>query len=324
MRDRPRFALPKPAPAGLWRRTPPMIFAPVAALLALALAWRFGAMRFGLSPALPGFAGGASMALLGFAVLAYLVKCLRRPAVIAEECETLPGRVGLGAMVLAFLLGAGVLAAIAPALGRVMLVAGLGALVWLSAPFLRQIRTEGTWPGPDIQFGPGALLVAAAVAPMLGWDDAGRLLIYSGAVLSILFAAISLRQLRNRRVPPVLLPLLALHLIPVAAYGAAAVQLSAGLQQTAYGLTLAGLIVLPVLALRAGTGLFLVAITLPLALSSLFFALLAADMPENRFLALLAATGLVGATMVCVPLAVWTMRDWARGRLATRSNAAVA
>lgn len=327
MRDRLRFAVLKQVPAGLWRRTPVMIFAPILSLLALALAWRLGAGLFHLPLALPGFLDGLAAALFLFAALAYLVKILRRPGVIVDECTALPGRVGLGAAVLSLYLCAGVLAPHALWLGRAVLVLGLAAQIGLIRPGLRQIRATGEGIdaiGPDWQFLPAGLLVAAAVAPMLGWAGLGHVLIYPAAALALAIAAISLSQLRRRRVPTVLLPLLALHLMPVAAYGIAALQLGAPLLEPVYGLVLAGLLLLPWLALRAGTGLFLAVITIPLALSAVFFARLALAFPGLWFFALLAAFLLVAATMLCIPAAFLILRDWARGRLAVRSNAAIA
>ena len=327
MNDRLRFAAPKHAPAGLWRRVPPMIFAPILSLLALALAWRWGAEAFHLPLALPGFLDGLAVALFLFAALAYLVKIARRPGVIFDECATLPGRVGLGAAALSVYLCGGVLAGHAPGVGRAFLVLGIAAQIGLIWPWLRQFRAEGAGLagiGPDWQFGPAGLPLASAVAPMLGWAGLGRVLIYPGALLALAIAAISLRQLRRRRVPAVLLPLLALHLMPAAAYGIAALQLAGPLLVPAYGLTLAGLLLLPWLAIRAGTGLFLTVITIPLALSAAFFALLALVFPGWWWFALLAALLLVVATFLCIAMAFLTLRDWARGRLAARSNAAIA
>lgn len=327
MPDRLRFAASKPVPSGLWRRVPAMIFPPILSLLALALAWRWGGGAFHLPLALPGFLDGLAVALFLFAALAYVVKLARRPGVIFDDCETLPGRVGLGAAACALCLCGAVLAVHAPGLGRASLVSGLIAQIGLIWPWLRQFRADGAGPagiGPDWQFGPAGLLLGAAVAPMLGWTWLGHALIYPGALLAIAVAAINLGQLRCRRVPPVLLPLLALHLMPVAAYGIAALQLGGPLPVLACGLVLAGLLLLPWLAIRAGMGLFLGVLTIPLALSAAVLTRLALVFPGGWWFALLAALVLVVATMLCVPMAFLILRDWARGRLATRSNAAIA
>ena len=65
MTERLRFALPKPAPKGLWRRVPPMIFAPILGLMALALAWRAGMAQFALPAGLSGLFDGIAAALTG-------------------------------------------------------------------------------------------------------------------------------------------------------------------------------------------------------------------------------------------------------------------
>lgn len=323
MTQRPKFVAPRQAPPGIWRRTPPMIFAPICGLLGLALAWQSMADASVLG-ALSGLLDGAAVALFLFAVLAYLSKVFRRPAVVIEEQETLPGLIGIGAGVLSIGLCAGVLAAYAPMAGRGMLVIGLLALLWLIVTSLRQMAAAEEAIGPERQFLSAGLLVAAAVAPMMGWPGLGRVLIWPGAGLALLLATINLMQLRRHRVPKVLLPLMALHLVPVAAYGMAAVQLGAPFLLVACGLSFVGLLLLPVLALRAGSGLFLSVLTIPLGLSALLFAHLPPAFPGIGILPVLASLVLVAATLTCIPATFLVMRDWARGRLATSSNAAIA
>ena len=332
MTERLRFAPPRQAPAGLWRRTPPMIFAPLLALLALALAWRVGIDRFSLPQGLSGFLDGVAAALFVFAALAYLVKLLRRPSVLAEEQTTLPGRVGTDAGAAGLCLLGGVLSPHMPLAGQGALILGLVALLVLILLDLRALsraRMAGgagaaEVAGPERQLRWAGLLAAAAVAPMMGWPGLGQMLIWPGALGALVVAVLSLRQLRRRRIPPVLLPLMALHLAAVAAYGAAAVNLGAALQQPAFGLTLAGLLLVPWFAIRAGTGLFLAALTVPVSLAAWFLSILAAANPGLWGLGILAGLVLVAATLICVPATFIVMRDWARGRLAVRSNAAIA
>ena len=96
-RDRLHFAMPRPVPPGLWRRTPPAMFPPILGTLALALAWLGGAGAFGLPLGLAQMGAGMAVAVGLFAVTAYAVKLIRRPAVLAEELTVLPGRTGVAA-----------------------------------------------------------------------------------------------------------------------------------------------------------------------------------------------------------------------------------
>ena len=69
---------------------------PLLGALGLALAWRAAAAPFGLSR-LPSMLAGIVTAAWAFAVTAYAVKLIRRPAVLVDEVGILPGRAGLGA-----------------------------------------------------------------------------------------------------------------------------------------------------------------------------------------------------------------------------------
>ncbi|MDO5641349.1 MAG: hypothetical protein Q4G26_03025 [Paracoccus sp. (in: a-proteobacteria)] len=320
MRQLPRFAPLRQAPRGRFRRTPPMIFAPVLALMALALALMAG-QRIGVPAGLGGFAAGVAAALFLFAAIAYLAKLSRRPAVLGDELAVLPGRLGVDAGLVGLCLSGALLAGFAPLAGKLALIAGLLAL---AAVVVFDLARAGEHSAPAWQLRVTALLVAAAGAGMLGWPGLGRVLIWPGALAAVVLAALSLGQMRRRRMPVVLLPLMALHLAPVAAFGAAAAILDAPLQQQAYGLSLAGLILLPVFAWRAGTGLFLVLLTIPLSLAAWQFCALAAANPGNGLLGALALIILALAAGVSIPASFATLRDWAGGRLATRSNAAIA
>ena len=89
MSERLRFAPPKPAPKGLWRRVPPMIFTPILGLMSLALAWRAAMTQFALPAGLSGLLDGVAVALFLFAATAYAVKLLWRPAVLADDARGL-------------------------------------------------------------------------------------------------------------------------------------------------------------------------------------------------------------------------------------------
>ena len=150
------FHPPKPTPKGLWRRTPPAIFPATLGLLGLALGWRRGVGQFALPPGLADLFLGAVTLFALFALLTYVVKLMRRPAVVLEDLRILPGRAGLAAAVLClYLLALFVVRA------RWLLSGGFsplwGALTFpLAATATFWLALGGAWTLP------GAVLLVAA------------------------------------------------------------------------------------------------------------------------------------------------------------------
>ncbi|MFV0292340.1 MAG: hypothetical protein ACK5II_03615 [Paracoccus sp. (in: a-proteobacteria)] len=336
MTERFRFVPPKQAPKGLWRRVPPIIFMSIMGMLGLALAWRSGVAHLAAPSGLSGFLDGIAVALFLFSVTAYICKIVRRPAVLAEECLTLPGRVGIASAVVCVYLAAGVFAAHMPGLGRVILVLGLLGQAGLIAADLWQIiaqrkagqagmRSQGRLrPGPDWQLKWSGVLVAANIALILGWPGLANLLLWPGVAMTLMIALLSLWQLLRERFPRQMYVLLTLHVVPAAAFGMVVQQLGLPFQHVVLVLVLIGVMAMPWLIVLGRGGIFLSALCYPVSAAAQFFILQYAASPGGLFFRLSAVLMLVVATLVTIPLTFFTMRDWARGRLAIRSNSAIA
>lgn len=212
---------------GLWRQTPPAVFPPILGLLGLGLALRragqlpfWGDMEGGLS-GLAELVLGAGTLLFGFALLAYLAKLLRRPAVVREDLQVLPGRTGLAACTMGAMLVAASLQPYAPTLAWAGLCAGLAAhstLAVLVAWVLLRGPAELRRPSPGwhlnfVGFIVGGIAAVALGAPMLAWGLV--VLTLPGAfVIWGLGAASFLRG----DLPGPLRPLLMIHLAPACLY----------------------------------------------------------------------------------------------------------
>jgi tellurite resistance protein len=141
-------------------------------------------------------------------------------------------------------------------------------------------------------------------------------------VLSLLIWAASAEQARRERVPAPLRPLLAIHLAPMAYVGALAWELQMqGIATALAALSAAcalGLIVGARWLLAAGFSPLWSALTFPAASSAGLWLMLGGRWQMAGGLML------VLATMITAPVAFAILRDWAAGRLAIKTNAAVA
>lgn len=329
-RERLHFAMPRPVPPGLWRRTPPAVFPALLAGVLLATGWQGGVGAFALPQAAGDLPGGMALALAAFAALAYCAKLARRPAVLIEDLEVLPGQVGVPALALCLIVAAELIGAYWPGAGRVLLALGIGAqlgcLVALIAALARlpaaRRRVSPAWH----LCGSGLLLTASGAAA-LGWAGLAQPLAALGACAAVLIWWASLRQGRRERVPPPLRPLLALHLLPLAAGAGAAAAL--GWQGTASALAIAALVGGIGLGTRgrwlteSGFSSFWAAPAVALALIAKAWVMVW-RLSGGEPVRLAAGTLLAAATLLVVPVLFLVLRDWARGRLPARSNAAVA
>lgn len=319
------FHPPAATPPGLWRRTPPAIFPPIMGLFGLGLAWRRGAETFGLSAA-PGEAIlGAVTLLFIFSTMAYAIKLLRRPGVVAEDLRILPGRAGVAAAVLSVYLLALTILPYDAAAARLLLYAGLG----LHAPFVAMLLyIFATGPAAQRRVTPvwhlsfTGFILAALTA--VGLEFYGMVLILFGltAVTAAFVWAVSLEQIVREDVPAPLRPLLAIHLAPVALFG----MVAGGLELDAVAMGSAGVAALMLVWLLArarwltesGFSALWGAFTFPLAATAALWLSLGGFWRWPGLAALLLAT-------VIVPLIAWkVVRAWAHGQLAIKTNAAIA
>jgi len=318
------FKPPPPRPA-LFRGTPPAIFPAILGLFGLGLGWRRGADAFGLPAELGDVILGAVTALYLFALAAYLRKLAARPGVLAEDLRILPGRAGVGAMVLCLYLLAAAWLPVGAGIAAAILWAGLAAHaaflavlipVLLTGP-AEQRRVTPVWHLNFVGF-----ILAGVTAPALGLAGLGTVILWATGAMAAAIWAESARQFLAASVPAPLRPLLAIHLAPAAMLGLVAAGL--GLAPVAQAFAVLAAILLAALVasarwlLAAGFSPFWGAFTFPLAATASLWLTLGGDWRIPGGLAL------VAATLIVPWIAFRVLQLWARGQLGPRTNAAVA
>lgn len=308
---------------GLFRRTPPAIFPPVMGLFGLGLAWRRGTEAVGLAPGLAEALLGAVTLLYLFALLAYLAKVARRPAVVAEDLRILPGRAGLTAANLSGMLLAAALVPFAPGLALGVLGVALLSHVLLGLTLLRLFLTgpeEARVITPVWHLTYVGYIIAPLSLIPLGYAGLAQGILYATIPVAAAIWAVSLYQIATRVPPAPLRPLLAIHLAPASLFATVAAMLGLGGLATGFVvLALAILLVLLAAGLwltQSGFSALWGAFTFPIAACA--SALLANGWQVAGLLVLAAATGIV------VMIAVKVMQAWAKGGLAVKTNAAQA
>lgn len=328
---KPHFPPPPPlvqAPGGLWRRTPPAIFPPMMGLFGLGLAWRALSAQPGLQPLAPVGEAilGAVMLLFAFGLVAWLAKPLRRPGVVIEDLRVLPGRAGLAAMVLCLALAGAALVPHAPRLAlalaglavvALMLVGLLIGWALLTGPSEARVIT----PVFHLTFA-GYILTPLTFAPLGHTGFSTGVLIVTTAAVCVIWLA-SLRQLLARTPPAPLRPLLAIHLAPVSLFATVSALLDMPALAAGFGvLALAILLALLAFArwmLAAGFSPLWGALTFPLAACATA-SIRALGVPGLWIGAVL----VIGASALIPWVAFRVLKSWAKGDLATRTNAATA
>lgn len=319
------FKAPTPTPKGLWRRTPPTIFPAVMGLLGLGLGWRRGVAEFVLPQGFADLVLGAVTALALFAVLTYVVKFARRPAVVLEDLRILPGRAGVAAAVLCLYLLAAVFGPIASEQARPLLLLGMGvhaaftvALIYVFATGpAEQRRVTPVW---HLSF--TGWVIAAMVALGLGLSGLAMVLFWGSLIAALAIWSISMQQFARETVPAPLRPLLAIHLSPAALLGMTAAGFGAtGMAQAFALLTVAGLALALIRIqwlIEAGFSPLWGAFTFPLvAVANLWLTIGGAWRVPGAVL-------LIVATIMVPVIAAKIFKLWASGQLALKTNAAIA
>jgi len=117
----------------LWRRMPPAIFPPLLGLVGLTLALRLAGDVYGFGRLISHCVLCVALVFYCIAAMAYGAKFIKRPGVILQDLQGLPGRAGLAAMSLAGMLLAAALAPYVPVLAFcVLLVSFAGHAILLA------------------------------------------------------------------------------------------------------------------------------------------------------------------------------------------------
>jgi tellurite resistance protein len=319
----PEFPPRRPAAFAL---TPPAIFPSILGLLGLVLALRAATATVAPEAApLVQFLAGLVVPLWGFAVLAYLVKTARRPAVVLEDLRVLPGRSGLATMTMGGMAAAALVAPFQPVAAAVLLIAALvghGVLAILLVRLLLSLPPPGRDVNPTWHLSFVGFIVAAPGAVLLGWTGLATALLWTTLPVAVAIWGLSALQFSRSLPPAPLRPLLAIHLSPAAVLSLSALAL--GLDGLGIGLLVPGLAfgLLLVLSGRwlaaAGMTPMWGAVTFPLA--ALVSALLLAGGVWR-----LVGLGLLALAVVAIPaIGWWVLKRWPGGRLAKVTNAAEA
>lgn len=313
---------------GLWRRTPPAIFPPILGAFGLGHAWRTGGEVLGFGSGIGDLLLGAVSAVYLLAITAWLSKLVRRPSVLLEEVRVLPGRSGASAaMGSCILFGAAVLP-YQPGVALWLGAAGAIGMTFFALLYTVQLLTgprEARVVTPVWHL----VFVASILGPLvwvpLGLTELARWTLFITIAFGAAILAISARQLIRALPTAPMRPLLAIHIAPFALYSVVCSLLGYQLWAAIFGaLALAVVVVLLPLArwlTVAGFSALWGAFTFPVAGFANAMVLLADGGAVWRWLSV---AGLLLASGVVVPIAVLILRDWARGGLAAKTNAATA
>ncbi len=328
----PHFPPPPPLPAKvrLFQRTPPAIFPPLLGLFGLGIAWRRGASGFGVPEQVVELFLGAVSLLFLFCLVAYAAKIRLRAGVVGEDIRVLPGRTGLAAATMCVMLLAAVLVPYERALAGWVLALGVAGHLALAVTVLFNLVNappEGRQITPAMHLVFLGFIVAPFAAVPLGLTEGVQILIWYCVAAALAIGAVTFGKLVTGQYAAPLRPLHAIHLAPSALVATAALLTGQDvLAQVALGVASATIILLLVRLrwmIEAGFSGFWSAFTFPLA--AFAGAWLAAHTVFGWEIArLVGGLVLVAATLIIPPIAAKVLRLWAEGKLAPKTNAAIA
>lgn len=314
---------PRRLPA--FSRTPPAIFPPILGLLGLGLALKRGLAVLALPVGLADAVLGAVSVLWAFAVVAYVAKLARRPAVLAEDMASLPGRAGLAAASMGGMLMAAVLAPFSPviAVGLLWLALLVHLLLALRlVMILRRAAPEGRSVNPTSHLSFVGFIVGGVGAGALGLDWLGTVLLALTIPVAVVIWGLSAVEFTRRTPPPPLRPLLAIHLAPASLFATVAILSGHETIATVFAALAAILLVALVISARwllaGGVTPMWGALTFPLAACASALILQGGLWQVAGIAVLVAALG-------AIPAIAWAvLKLWPGGQLAARTNAATA
>jgi len=324
----PAFTNQNAAPR--WRKTPPALFPPVLGLFGLTMAWLRAPELFAVPAAIGQILAGAMVLFYLYAGGHYVAKLAARPAVVAEDLKTLPGRAGLAALTMSGMLLAAVLAPYAAGLAKVVLVlaaAGHAAVLALVIAGLLAAPAEGRKVTPVFHLTFVGLIVSAIPAVQLGWHGYAEIIFWVTLAAAVVIWALSALQFARETPPPPLRPLLAIHLAPASLMGTVAYLLQKPDLGFAFGLFALALFVALLVSIlwitKAGFTPFWGAFTFPLAAFSSLM-MIAAGAGYGELYRIIGGLALIAATFFIPWVALKVTQMWLKGGLAAKTNAAVA
>lgn len=313
----------------LWRSTPAAIFPVILGLVGLSLLWRGVAVAFGLPLAIGDLLLGVSAALLLYFTLAYLIKLIARPGVLMEDLRAPPGRAGLSAASMAYLvLAAGLLPY--GEVARWVWWFGVilhAVIVTFVVMAINKSPPEGRSATP-FQYLPFVGLITTPLAGVaLGYELLSQVFTYLSLVAFVVLTLQIGAKLMRTRPPAPLRPPFVIILAPLSLFGLAFGQFGAEIGFTVfYILTWVAAILLLVFSrwlTVAGFTPMWGSLTFPLAtFTNINLAAI------NKGLGTIATTGAIAGALIATPMILFvaykTFKMWAKRDLAKKTGAAVA
>lgn len=311
---------------GLWTQTPPAIFPSILGLFALGLGWRQAVFVYSVPPAFGEAILGAVTLLFLFAAFAYFAKFVRRPGVLADDLRIMPGRAGLSAASMAAMLLAVTLTSYSSFLAAGVLLAALSAhalICFLVISILSRADIAARRMTPVWQLTFVGFIVAPLAAIRLGALAISEVIFIVTLALAITIWAGHAVMLLRAPVPAPLRPLLAIHLAPMCLFGITSVMLGHFELGAMFGwlsLIGAGYLIMRIGYLTAsGFSPLWGSFTFPMAAFSNLMLLLSAAGQPFRYIA---GFALIASTIIIPMIAYKTLKMWAAGNLAAKTNAA--
>ena len=328
-----------PPKVGPFRRVPPAVFPAVLGLLGLVLAWKTGLRMFPFPSGPIEIFEGMVVLLFLFFVAVYGVKFALRPRAALEDLDTLPGRTGLAAMALGFLVLAtlfaprtlfdGPVGSTAVSAACLSFGAGLLLAIALYVGFHRLRGTDQAGPPtPAMHLVFVGFVVTPGSALPLGMPAwlVEALLLYC-LVAALVIAVLTIKPLIMRAGTPPLRPLQAIQLAPPAFLTSASVMTGHATPATialVWAIAVAGVLLLRLRWLiESGFSGFWSAFTFPV--TAFAGALLSYGQMTGSEAARVAGGVVLIATTLFVPVIAYrVLKLWAAGTLAVKTNASIA
>lgn len=323
--------LKSPPKVGLLRRVPPAMFMPIFGLLGLVFAWTHGARIFVLPIGLIEVAMGMVTMLFLFSLLAYLGKFILRARAGLEDAMTLPGRSGLAAMGLSWIVLASLLADRSPGLAAFCLILAtvfmLVIALFVTLQLLRNRDQAGPiTPAMHLVF-VGFILIPGAAQPLGAPVWMLELVCIYCTIAALVITGLTIRPLLIREGTPPLRPLQGIQLAPPALLSTSCLLTGHPTLATLAMIWGAGIAALLIVRLpwliEGGFSGFWSAFTFPVAAFAAAL-LIYAEAFDLGFLRVIGGLVLIIATLYIPVIAFKILKLWATGVLAAKTNASTA